>query len=278
MRLARLDLVRYGRFTDASLDFGPAPGEGPDLHIVYGPNEAGKSTLLNAWLDLLYGIETRSRYDFLHPKPTMRIAARVETGGDAHELIRIKRRSATLIGPDGGARDEGVLAGALSGVSREAYRAMFSLDDDSIEAGGEAILRSEGALGELLFAASAGRAELGARLADLRGEADAFHRPNARKTELARLRSEIEALRAERREIDVTAPEQARLMRAEAEARSAETAALAARAAADERLAAARRRQAALAPRERLARARAQHAALAPRPPRPRAGRRRCSA
>ena len=61
MRLNRLDLTRYGKFTDRSLDFGaPAPGKA-DLHIVYGPNEAGKSTALSAFLDLLFGIEPRSQ-------------------------------------------------------------------------------------------------------------------------------------------------------------------------------------------------------------------------
>ena len=53
MRLRRLDLVRYGKFTDRSLDFGRRPERGPDLHLVYGPNEAGKSTSISAWLDLL---------------------------------------------------------------------------------------------------------------------------------------------------------------------------------------------------------------------------------
>ena len=67
MRLNRLDLTRYGKFTDRSIDFRRAgPGQ-PDLHIVYGPNEAGKSTMLRGFLDLLFGIETRSRFNFLHP-------------------------------------------------------------------------------------------------------------------------------------------------------------------------------------------------------------------
>ncbi|NKF31058.1 AAA family ATPase, partial [Pseudomonas sp. BGM005] len=55
MRLRRLDLVRYGKFTDHSIDFGAARPGSPDLHIVYGLNEAGKSTTFAAYLDLLYG-------------------------------------------------------------------------------------------------------------------------------------------------------------------------------------------------------------------------------
>jgi uncharacterized protein YhaN len=41
MRLKRLDLIRCGNFTGRSIDFGEKPQGLPDLHIVYGPNEAG---------------------------------------------------------------------------------------------------------------------------------------------------------------------------------------------------------------------------------------------
>ena len=44
MRIRKLGLRRYGKFTDAVIDFGERSAGAPDLHIVYGPNEAGKST------------------------------------------------------------------------------------------------------------------------------------------------------------------------------------------------------------------------------------------
>ena len=56
MRLYRFDLTRYGKFTDYSVDFGERVPGVPDLHVIYGPNEAGKSTLFSAWLDFLYGM------------------------------------------------------------------------------------------------------------------------------------------------------------------------------------------------------------------------------
>ncbi|RUZ44473.1 AAA family ATPase, partial [Mesorhizobium sp. M7A.F.Ca.US.003.02.1.1] len=71
MRLRRLDLIRYGKFTDRTIDFGPKPESGPDLHIVFGLNETGKSTALSGYLDLLFGIEERSRYNFLHEYSAM---------------------------------------------------------------------------------------------------------------------------------------------------------------------------------------------------------------
>ncbi len=101
MRLRRLDLVRYGKFTDFAIDFGEASPGLPDLHVIYGPNEAGKSTTLSAWLDLLFGIPMQSAYNFLHPYSTMRIGALIEgvdgaPRGAAREFSRIKRSTHSL--------------------------------------------------------------------------------------------------------------------------------------------------------------------------------------
>lgn len=73
MRLQRLELVRYGKFTERHLDFGEAKLGEPDFHLIYGPNEAGKSTLFSGFLDLIFGIERSSPYGFLHPYQAMRI-------------------------------------------------------------------------------------------------------------------------------------------------------------------------------------------------------------
>ncbi|MEZ5740555.1 MAG: AAA family ATPase [Burkholderiaceae bacterium] len=52
MRLARLELLRYGRHEGLRLAM---PGGAHDFHLVVGPNEAGKSTIRAAITDLLYG-------------------------------------------------------------------------------------------------------------------------------------------------------------------------------------------------------------------------------
>ena len=67
MRLARLLLRAFGPFTDAELDLGRADPSRPDLHLIYGPNEAGKSSALRAMTDLRFGIPQRSPDDFRTP-------------------------------------------------------------------------------------------------------------------------------------------------------------------------------------------------------------------
>jgi len=214
MRLNRLDLVRYGKFTGRSLDFGEARAGSPDFHLVYGPNEAGKSTLFSAFLDLLFGIDNRSAYGFLHPYETMRVGGVIETGGRTQAVARIKRKQNSLLGPDDQALPDNLFSAALGSIDRATYQMMFSLDDDSIERGGESILKSEGELGALLFSASSGLPDSSAILSSLKAQADAFYKPQGRKHRLAELKAELEVLKDEKSAIDVNAREFANLRKA----------------------------------------------------------------
>jgi uncharacterized protein YhaN len=54
MRIKRLDLMAFGPFTDQRLVFD---SKGPGLTVIFGPNEAGKSSSLRALKCLLYGID-----------------------------------------------------------------------------------------------------------------------------------------------------------------------------------------------------------------------------
>ena len=98
MRLARLDLITYGRFTNASFEL---PQGERDVHIVFGSNESGKTTSLMAIEDLLFGIQEQSPYNFLHDYQTMRIGAMLENGAERLDFRRRKGRRETILGPDG---------------------------------------------------------------------------------------------------------------------------------------------------------------------------------
>ena len=72
-----------------------------DLHILFGPNEAGKSTALAAIEDMLFGISTRSPYGVLHDYSAMRIGALLQNGTEALEIVRRKGSKDTLLDADG---------------------------------------------------------------------------------------------------------------------------------------------------------------------------------
>lgn len=205
MRLRRLDLVRYGKFTDKTIDFGLKPESGADLHIVFGLNEAGKSTALSAYLDLLFGIEERSRYNFLHEYSAMRIGGVLEMAGSEHAFTRTKQRNNSLLDARQQPVSEVAIAAHLAGLSREAYTTMFSLDDETLEAGGKSILESRGDLGKLLFTATAGLGHASDTLNALEAEADGLYRKQAQGTELALLKKRLADLKSRKDAIDTLA-------------------------------------------------------------------------
>jgi uncharacterized protein YhaN len=212
MRLERLDLTRYGKFTDFVIDFGEKVTDQPDIHLIYGPNEAGKSTALAAFLDLLFGIEFRTRYNFLHENRTMRVGAKLRLTSGMHELIRVKSQQNALLNSMGQPVSDGIILGDLGSIDRQSYRNMFSLDDDILESGGEDIIASKGNVGQLLYAASAGIADLSKNLAGVRGAADAFYKRGSRSQELQTLKHKLGELKAQREAIDTLASEYARLV------------------------------------------------------------------
>lgn len=158
MRIARLDLLRYGRFTDRSIALARSSH---DFHLLVGPNEAGKSTTRSAILDLLFGIENRSTYNFLHPNSDMRLAALIEHAGNALEFHRTKGRSRTLLAPNGAALANNALAPYLGSTDRTFFDQMFGLDHAKLVAGGNEILSASNDVGQILFQSASGIGSLG---------------------------------------------------------------------------------------------------------------------
>ncbi len=75
MRIDKLELRRFGKFTDQTLSF-PAHGAHGGLYVVYGGNEAGKTTSLYAIRYGLYGFPNLRNnnpliYHFLHGMPRL---------------------------------------------------------------------------------------------------------------------------------------------------------------------------------------------------------------
>lgn len=169
MRLSRLDLRRYGKFTDQSISL---PNTAKDFHLIVGPNEAGKSTLRNAIQDLLFGIETRSRYNFLHPHSEMCLAALIEQGDERLDFIRTKARTKTLQSAAGKVLSDDALAPFLGQVDRAFFDQMFGLNHERLVSGGQEILSASNDIGQILFQAAAGIGSLGEIRDRLEKEAD----------------------------------------------------------------------------------------------------------
>jgi len=170
MRLRRLELLRYGHLSDVVLEF-PAQ---PPLHVVYGANEAGKSTALAAIADALFGFEHSTRFDFLHGAPELRIGFTLLAGDGAEAtFVRRKGRGDTLRDPVGNSVSDDVLRRFLGAASRSLFEKAFGLNGEGLRKGGQELLQSGGEAGESLLAGS-GLLNLREVLAKLDEEANAL--------------------------------------------------------------------------------------------------------
>ena len=175
MKIQELNLAAFGPFTDRVLVFDQ---ETIGLHIVYGPNEAGKSSALRGLKALLYGIEERTPDNFLHANDKLRISGCLRNA-DGHELVFVRRkgRKNTLLTPEGEALDEQALAPFLQGVTPDLFETLFGIDHQALVQGGQEILEQKGEVGQALFSAALGSHALHAVLGQLDDEADGLFRP-----------------------------------------------------------------------------------------------------
>jgi len=175
VEIRELKLLAYGPFSDRVLDFSPSGG---GLHIVYGLNEAGKSSSLRGLKALLFGIPARTSDNFRYEHKDLRLGGILRTR-DGHELAVIRRKGNrnTLMSPDGGQLADDALAPYLHGVSAEVFEMLFGIDHEALVRGGQEILEQKGEVGQALFAASMGSAALHAVLEQLESEADALFKP-----------------------------------------------------------------------------------------------------
>ncbi len=205
MRLRKLDLTRFGHFTGRDFDFGSKKPGRSDFHVIYGPNESGKSTLMEGYLRLLYGFLHQEPFAFKHPANTLQIGGKIEIDGRIVDLVRIKRIHNSLLDQHGDPVPETILQAPLSGLASDDYRNMFCLDDHTIEAGGKEILQSKGDIGTLLFSAASGLGNLSAVMDRVRDQADAFYRKGASKTKYARLKKNLDDISGQIKQADISA-------------------------------------------------------------------------
>ena len=161
---------------DRSFDF---PKGEPDVHIVFGPNEAGKSTSLAAIEDILFGIPHNSPYNFIHEYASLRVGGVFQHGQDTLEVRRRKGNKDTLLGadelpfPSGGS----ALAPFLGGADQTFFTRMFSLNHERLARGGREILKARDEVGQTLFSVGSGISGLHDRITELGKEGDGLWGP-----------------------------------------------------------------------------------------------------
>ncbi len=194
MKILTLNLRAFGPFTGVEIDLSEG-SEG--LHLVYGPNEAGKTCALRALEQLLFGIPGNSSDNFVHPYPKLRIGAKL-LGRDGRQLEFFRRKGTkrTLLDVDDQTPlDEAVLQDFLGGMDRQTFITMFGIGHQRLEAGGREMARGGGELGQSLFGAGAGIANLRAVQESLDAEADNLFTPRGSRPAINRCLAELKTAR-----------------------------------------------------------------------------------
>ncbi|NLC36265.1 MAG: AAA family ATPase, partial [Alcaligenaceae bacterium] len=175
MRFESIELLRYGHFSDQQLAF---PQREHDFHLIVGGNEAGKSTLRQAFRDLLFGIPMNSPMTFLHAGPELALNAVLAGEAGTLAMGRRRKRDGGLVDAAGEKLAPVVLERWLGGVTDAFYERMFGLDHRRLEQGSRAMLQAGDDVDSALFQAAAGLATLNGVLSALREEAAGLWTPH----------------------------------------------------------------------------------------------------
>ena len=212
MKISRLNLLAFGPFTDISLDLSAGTH---GLHIVYGPNEAGKSSALRAIHGLLFGIPTRCPDNHLHDYKKLRIGAVIENANcDSLEFVRRKASKGSILNPahgQGAAFPEDVLQPFLGGVDHETFQRVYGIGHEELRKGGDDMQALRGLVGESLFAATIGGVGLVEAITRLDDEANELFSPTKRNTRIKLSEKHYKELQKQKREARLSSNEWTKL-------------------------------------------------------------------
>ncbi|MEJ0093545.1 MAG: AAA family ATPase [Methylocella sp.] len=171
MRFESLTLEKYGRSDSRTLNFAATPG----LVLIYGPNEAGKSTSLEAISDFLYGIPDQTTRGHVFGYASIRLSATlVLADGTRLSTTRRKGRTRTLTDEVGQAVDEAVFTRFLGSTGRERFASLFGLNHETLRTGGQHLLAADGNIGRLILEAGGGLRSLVEMVDELKDKASSL--------------------------------------------------------------------------------------------------------
>ena len=180
MKINAFKMLAFGPFTDKYFDFSQTKN---GLHVVYGENEAGKSSSLRALIAWLYGFPHRVTDDWRHDTNKLAVGGELALNdGAILHLTRFKRRINDLIDDDTGKPfEQSALNQHLAGKSKADFENAYGISHDSLRRGVESVLAVHGELGQTLFTATSGLSVLKDVLTGLDEKQSKLFAPRAHK-------------------------------------------------------------------------------------------------
>lgn len=154
MKLREIEVENYGMFQSRVFQFGDGP-----FQLVFGPNEAGKTTLLQLIRELLFGFAIRNNpYDFPEHSGEMAATGLLELANGSR--VRFRRRKGRIntvkgeVEGTGDSIDDAALAGLLGNATAELYEHVFGFSLAELASGEEGLKHAR--LGEALYGGGIG--------------------------------------------------------------------------------------------------------------------------
>lgn len=203
LRIDSLRVLGFGRFSGLTRELGPG------LHLLHGPNEAGKSTLLAFLRGMLFGFEKNGHPERYEPRGGGpfggELRLHTELGPLLVRRVAAGRRSSSkgelsVLGPDGQLLPPERLQDALGHVSRELFFDVFAFRLDEL-AGFERLTEQRGASEALVAASLRGARRLPEVVARLQKSTDELYKPHGQKPLLNEALKALEEVQARLREV-----------------------------------------------------------------------------
>ncbi|AMQ73440.1 MULTISPECIES: ATP-binding protein [Bacillus amyloliquefaciens group] len=187
MKITAMHIYQYGKFSDRIFQLSDSP-----VQVIYGLNEAGKTTLMSFIKSVLFGFPKSKKYE---PKNGGVYGGAVELKHDDHGAVKIERTKGAaekvrVYTASGEIKDGEWLKQLLSDTDRALYEAIYSFDVFGLQ---EIQAFNRDKIGEFLLYSSLFGSEAAAKLdGRLAKELDRMYKPNGRNP---RLNQELDTLK-----------------------------------------------------------------------------------
>lgn len=129
IKIQRIEIYGFGRLTDSMFDFTDQA-----FISLYGENEAGKSTLQNFILYMLFGLPP-SKLKGFKPKNSNKLGGKLTITDTEIGAYTIERTETTVLClfPDGKTENEAWLKRQLAGLNRDIYESIYTFSALDLE-------------------------------------------------------------------------------------------------------------------------------------------------
>ncbi len=196
MRMEKLHIYGYGKLENVEMDLSM-------LTVLYGENEAGKSTIRSFMKSILFGFPTRGQRRY-EPKEGGKYGGAMTVQTEKYGRLKIERLPKTAAGEvtvyfeDGKTGGEEILHDILSGMNESLFESVFSFDMHGLQ---NIHQLGEADIGNYLFSASAVGSDALLQLdKKLEKEMDQRFKPSGRKPEINVLLQEMKKLEEKMKE------------------------------------------------------------------------------